>query len=107
MRETHDDIRLHPRPSVGFYADLRFVFISLSQTRGFQHAGKHHFTPVTLRFIVALERTGQVDRLLRHLRIQLLEVTDLMRQRVAFARLLAKAVLHLATKTIQLFTQGG
>ncbi|MNE17568.1 hypothetical protein D3C80_1105530 [compost metagenome] len=107
LRQAHDDIGLHSRSGVGFNADLRFVFIPLAQTRGFQHAGEHHFAPVTLRFIVALERTRQVDRLLRHLRIQLLEITDFMRQGVAFTRLLAKAVLHLTTKTIQLFTQGG
>ena len=78
-----------------------------AQAGGFKHAGQHHFAPVALGFVIAFQRAGEVDGFLRHLGIQLLEVADLMRQSVSFARLLAEALLHLAAKTVELLAQRG
>ena len=105
LRQTNNDIRLHSRARIVFNADLRFVFVSFTQARGLQHARHDHFAPVSLRFVITFQCARQVNRLLSHLRIQLLEITDLMRQRVALASLLTKAVLHLTAKAVQLFTQ--
>ena len=105
LRQPHDHIRLHSRAGVVFDTHLRFVFISFPQSRGLQHAGQHHFSPVALGFVIPFQRAGQVDRFLRHLRIQLLEIANLMRQRVPLAGFLTKAVLHLTAKTVQLFAQ--
>ena len=42
---------------------------------------------------------------MRHLCVQLLQIADFVRQRVALTRLLAEAVLHLATEAVELFAQ--
>ena len=72
LREPNDDVRLHPGASFGFDANLGFILIARPQAGRLQHAGQHHLAPVTLRFIIALQGAGQVDRFLRHLGIKLL-----------------------------------
>ena len=81
------------------------VLIAFPQAGGLQHAGENHFPPIALGFVIALQRFGQVQRLLRHLRVQLLQVADLMRQGVPFSRLLTEALLHLPAEPVQLFAQ--
>ena len=91
--------------TIGRDTHLGFVFVPFAQARGLQHADQHHLTPVALGFIVAFQRPRQIDRFLRHLRVQLLKIANFMRQGMTLARLLAEAFLHLTAKTIELLAQ--
>ncbi|MNF11695.1 hypothetical protein D3C80_2129620 [compost metagenome] len=80
---------MHPAVAVYLHADLRLIFIPFPQTGRFQDAAEHHLAPVTLRFIVAFQGLGQVDGFTRHLHIQLLQITDFVRQRMPLTGLLS------------------
>ncbi len=69
-----------------------FHIHTFTQTGSLQHPRQYYLAPVAPDFIVAFQRTRQVDRFPGHLGVELLEVADFVSQGMTFLGFFTKAV---------------
>src|SRR3989344_1171260 len=91
--QLNQHIRLEAFTIGALKADLGLILAAFLQAGVFQHAFQHQFAPVTLSFL-ALERSGQVGRLIAQTLVELLQTLQLLTQGKAFTGFLLIAFFH-------------
>jgi hypothetical protein len=103
--QVHDHVRPRPSAVVVFQRYLRLVLAAFLQAGRLEQAFEHEFTPDTLRSRLALQRTGQIQRVLADALVDLLERIDLVLEQLAFAAFLVIDLGHGPAKIAELLAQ--
>ncbi len=80
LRQAHDHVRYAPLTLGIADCHLGIVLAALVQPRLLEHPLEDHLAPTSLHLAVAFQGAGEVQRLVTHLTVQLLQRADLVQQ---------------------------
>ncbi len=102
-RQVDDNIRLFEFSPAVTDGNLCFKLRARTQTGFFQQFFQHHFAPLSLELVLALQSPGKVNRILTYPFIEIFEVLNLFDQGYPVPRFPVIDIFHSFPEAIKLF----